>query len=254
MATRIASANGYPKAAKASKDATKKTSQEVTTKGIDQEVIATANPPAVEVPKFNIKALDLSTAMARIAGIAKSGKALHIDMHEVLCGIALHYADHGDYTALQQTRDASNKPTGPERLLEITSSAVSRGLANAMILWLSKYTSLRYNDETKRIYHNKRDKRIGSAKGFVDMAGLDVPFWTLEPEPVYKPVDFNKLFADFLNRATRLLKEKTEGKELDGGKVKKIAHEHIDDKLVADLTAFGKQHKLIEMSNVVGNA
>lgn len=258
MTTKLETVTSAPKAMKAAKASkATKPSNEITTKNIDQTVIKAASPE-IEKILFNIKPLNETAAMVNVLAIAKSGKELRKLMHETLCGIALHYADHGDYTALQQTRDAKNKPQGQVRLLEVTATAVSKGLATAMLTWLETYTSLRFRkdgDLKGRVYHNKKDRRIPAGKaGFIDMEGLDDPFWEMEAGQVYKPVDFNKLFADFLKRAQRLLKEKTKGREIDGGKVKKIDHEHIDDKVVANLTAFGKAHHLINVGNIAGNA
>lgn len=210
------------------------------TPAVKQE-FATTTKQEIIAPAFNVKELSLKQADEAIASIIKSGSSLRKLAHETACGLLLHYEKHGDFTRLQRENE-----TQAPRMIEAISSAFSRSMARAFIDWTVRYSSLRYNEETKRFYHNKRDKRIGkNSSGFFDFeAAIKNPFYDFERDPVApKPVDFDALLKQFVERAERLLKQKVEGVKV-GEKTKKIDH-GIDEKIVVDLKDFALKHGVI---------
>ena len=224
MATEITkSAKDVTKSAKASKAPKAPKTIENTTKGIDEAVIAEIRPT------FKHSSLDHKAALSRIADLYNLGKKFNILAQEIAIGILLHYETHGDYTALQyDAGDAwkgQNDKRAP-RLYEVIGLVKSRSMQAALIGWITANSSLRWNDAKKSFYHFKRDKRIPEGKaGYVNYAGLDVPFWNFEPDPV-KPQalsldDVLKIVKTMAERMVRLELEKLEGKEVGSGDSKK---------------------------------
>lgn len=187
--------------------------------------------------QYNVKMLSLQQADNAIDAIIKGGKALRVLAHETAVGIMLHYAEHGDYTRLQKQSGDKNP-----RLLEAIQFAFSKSMGVAFIDWVQASSSLRWSEENKKFYHNKRDKRIPEGKpGFFDMSAIEVPFFEMEREPALpKPQDFNALLVKLIKQGERLIEQAKEGVERDG-KRRKIAHK-VDEKLLADLEAFAKVH------------
>lgn len=227
MATRNQTVKANAKAETASTDVTK-------TKVLDGEILKPS--------KYDIKALDTKAAESGIKKLVAAGKSLRKLAHELACGILLHYSEHGDYTQIQRENDAQEP-----RLLEAIQESMSASMGRAFIDWTVRFSSLRYNEDTKRFYHNKRDKRIEDGKrGFFDMEAMAEgnEFFKFE-RPIQLPkaltaAEILALFANLESRLERIEKEATEGKEIDG-KVKKIKHE-IPAGLLTDFREFAKKH------------
>ena len=230
--------------AKVASDVTKP--EGVSTKGIDEAVTGEFNPT------FKHSALTAKDALARIADLYNLGKKFNILAQEIAIGILLHYEEHGDYTALQYDHGAPWKGKDDRRaprLYEVIGIMKSRSMQSALIAWICAHSSLRWNEDKKAFYHFKRDKRIQEGKaGYVDYAGLSVPFWTFEPEPA-KPQamsldDILKIVKTMAERMVRLELEKINGKEVgQGDKKKTIAVNHaIPIDLLKDAIAFADKY------------
>lgn len=178
--------------------------------------------------KYSFKALDNKAADTAIANIRKSGAELRKLAHETAVGILMHYEQHGDYTKIVPLSDA-------------ISEAMSRSMSRAFVEWVEAYSSLKWDKEEKTFTHNKRDRRIKKPnRGFFDTQGTVTEFFRMERDVAIPTYDEMKLLEDFVKRMGRLLKDATEGREVNG-KVKKIKHK-ISPEMVHDLEAFAKNH------------
>lgn len=218
----------------------------VSTKGIDEAVTGEFNPT------FKHSALNAKDALAKIADLYNLGKKFNILAQEIAIGILLHYEEHGDYTALQYDHGAPWKGKDDKRaprLYEVIGIMKSRSMQSALIAWVCAHSSLRWNEDKKCFYHFKRDKRIPDGKaGYVDYAGLSIPFWTFEPEPQRpQALDAKAILAIVQNMAQRLVRleeEKINGREIGTGENKKTVkvNHAIPIDLLKDAIAFADKY------------
>lgn len=253
--------NGNGNGKKVAKPAPEKEVQAVNTEaannvGDNLPAVSKALDGEVQKSKFNPKPLTLAEAEKAILKIVKSADDTRKIAHETACGILMHYAEHGDYTALRRplVKNANGRMViddkQPMRLYEVIEKHISRSMARALVNWVVAHSSLRWNEDTKQFYHNRRDSKIPADKrGYVDIKAFDQPFWDFEPEVPTKikalsEAEVMAIVANAIKRLVNLEYEKNVGRKIkEGEKEKTYKPKHqVDDEMVSGLLKFATEH------------
>jgi hypothetical protein len=212
--------------------------------------VQTKGPQAVKEVKavaYSYSELDFKAADKAIKAIGSRGASLRKLAHETAVGIMMHYVKHGDNTKLNELRTAIRE-------------SISVNMGNAFVDWVKRFSNNTFENgkfiKTERGKDNPA-KFCGMSADNFDVKALVigrevngvkfVEFWNLEREATaFIPVDFADRLEALLKLGERLLTEKTKGKEVtkaDGTKeIVKVPHEHINKRMLADLTAFATEH------------
>lgn len=141
-----------------------------------------------------------------IKAIKVAGKKLQERIHTVAVSIMARWAETGDRRPMLTNINA------------LVSAMPEMGRANALKAWAQLHLQLGY--EGKELVWPEGQKFTPEAEHI--QAASDEPFWALQPEPEYKPVDFTKLLQRLVKAAETDLQKMGEQSSVDTDTLAKL--------------------------------
>lgn len=141
-----------------------------------------------------------------IKAIKVAGKKLQERIHTVAVSIMARWAETGDRRPMLANINA------------LIGAMPEMGRANALRAWAQLHFRLEYTN--KEMSWPEGQKFTPEAEHI--QAASDEPFWALQPEPEYKPVDFAKLLAKVVKAAEKDLEKMGEKSSVDTDTLAKL--------------------------------
>lgn len=128
--------------------------------------------------------LNVKEAAARIASIAKRGKALDADVHQVACSTLVHVREHGDYTLI-------------EKLIR---ALPAQSRHKALAYWYNHFAKGAMVVEVSKAGVKVKLSKERTPEMFRVDEAVETPFWSLTTEKDVEPLTI----AQWLKRIERM--------------------------------------------------